>query len=146
MFVEAGNQALNRSLRKEIKDRDAEIKLQRNYAKKFFEAALLAKPESFQALIGLALARQYAGEKDDAIKAAQAAAAAAPEYAAGHYVLAAILSKAGKPEAATAAMKKAEETDPLNLAGRLIPTVDEARVFFYRNGRLPLIVPPSVKR
>jgi len=146
MFVEAGNQALLRSFGTDIKDREAEIKLHRNYAKKFFEAAILAKPESFQAMAGLALVRQYLGEKDEALKVAQAAAAAAPEYAAGHYVLAAILSKAGKPDAANAAMKKAEEADPATLGGRMIPTIDTAREYFYRNGRIPLIVPPSVKR
>ncbi len=141
MFVEAGNQALWRSHKKGVSQK--EIELQRGMARQFFEAALIAKPESFEALTGLALTRAYLGDKADAVRLGQAATVAGKEYSSAFYILAAILETNGRIDDARKVMRTAEKLDPANLSGHMVPNLDTAWVYFLRDGRMPCVPPPS---
>ena len=115
-----------------------------NLAKAFLEAALIAKPESFQALTGLSLVYALTGKAEEAIKFGKAAAAAGPEYAPAHYALTAANLIGQKNVDARESMRNAEKMDKI-LEGRSMPSPYFAWQYFNQNGRLPLLTPPPVK-
>ncbi len=90
MYVERANEALAIAYAGSVDEKERVN--QWAVAKVFFETALVAKPESFEALTGLAVV--YALEKNpaQAQKMARTAIAAGPEYAPARYMLSAILS------------------------------------------------------
>lgn len=164
MYTEWANYAMglavNSSLEK--KDKDAEVQ----YAEALYNAALIANPSSAQALTGLSLVSLYQNKVDDAVRYGQAAAAAAPEYAAAHYAYsAAANAKAASikvigtaNDEQSAALKaqqdafagiaasennKAGKLDAVALEGREIPKVMQAWVYFSNGGRTLVMVPPG---
>lgn len=144
MLVERGNQSVWFSLRT---DMDTSIdpdftKRQRALGAAFFEAARAARPESYEALTGLALVASMEGKKEDAVRLGKAATSAAPEYAAAQWAYAAALFDAGRREEAKVAVKKAEQLDR-ELEGKPYPTTVSAWGYFYGKGRVPIMLPPG---
>lgn len=91
MYVQRGNEALAIVIAK--RGDTKELAYQTKAAEAYFETALVAKPDSAEALTGMALSRMSANKKMDALRFARGAVGAAPAYGAGHYVLAMTLSK-----------------------------------------------------
>lgn len=141
MYVEAGNQRIFTSQRQGMSSEDA--KYQRELARVFFEAALVARAESFEALTGLAVLDLIEGKTADALKMAKAAVAAGPEYAGAHYALSAAFAKNGQATEANKAALEAGKWDKANLDGRGAPEPLEAWRYFYRFARTPYIVVPK---
>lgn len=90
LYVQRANQALQYSFTAGLDSK--EVTYQRDVARVFFEAALAAKPESFEALTGLALTNLVDNKLREALTFARAAAQAGPEFAGGQYVLSSVLS------------------------------------------------------
>jgi hypothetical protein len=124
-----------------------------------YETALVARPESDDALIGLALVALNEGKPADAVKFAEAAVKAAPTSAGAQYGLAAAytgLAKAhtaaakGAPSAeatryvaaAQVANRKAGQLDRKNLEGREIPDVTAVWRYLASAGRNAVISAP----
>lgn len=141
MFIEAGNQAVVLANQPSAKSDDK--KLQMAAARAYFEVALTARPDSFEALTGLAVLDLMDGKTEDAARRARAATAASKEYAAGHYALSAALGTMGNSQEAIKSADVAGKLDDANLGGRGIPTVMQVWQYFYRYGRMPLITPPK---
>lgn len=72
--------SLNAATSKEV------VEFQRSLAKSFLEAALNARPESFDALTGLAILEMANSKFEEGSRFADAAVKAGPQYAAAHYV------------------------------------------------------------
>ncbi len=85
LYVERANQALLRGQQPNTETRVRDY--QRKVARVFFESALLAKADSFEALTGLAALDLLENKPADAVRRARAAASAGPEYAAAQYLL-----------------------------------------------------------
>ena len=113
------------------------------FAKAFVEGALAAKPESFEALTALSILHMLGENWDEALRFAQAATVAGPQYAAAQYTLAAAYFGARRPQAGVDAMDRAGKLDPSFLSGRKVPNARESWLYFYRHGRMPLLAPPS---
>lgn len=147
MFIERANEAISVSLRgdpsKDDEPRKQDRKYQLQVARGFFGAALEARPDSFEALTGMALLNLIEGKKDEALTLATAATKAGPEYAAGHYALAGALGELGRGNDAIQSMANAGKWDKANLEGMAIPKPVEAWRYFARFGRTPLIAPPK---
>ncbi len=84
-FIEAGNRLLASTQLQDMKPEPKEQAL--STAAIMFETALVGRPDSAQALTGLALIATIEGKLDQAIKFGDAAVRANPEYAAGHLAL-----------------------------------------------------------
>jgi tetratricopeptide (TPR) repeat protein len=84
-FIEAGNRALASTQLQNLPKEDLEQAL--TVANIMFDTALIARPDSAQALTGLALVATIEGKLDQAIKFGDAAVRANPDYAAGHLAL-----------------------------------------------------------
>ncbi len=78
MLIQRANQAIRFSLEKD-QDQKA-LDYQRKSARVFFQAALAAKPESFEALTGIALLSVTENKPSEAASYAKAATVAGPEY------------------------------------------------------------------
>jgi tetratricopeptide (TPR) repeat protein len=141
MLVEHAAQNLLFSMQPGAEAEDA--KHQRRLASVCFEAALEARPESFEAMTGLAIAHWMSGDLVKALSSARAAAAAGPEYAAAHYTLAGILLASGKRDEARQPMSTASQLDERAIGTRAIPKSDEACRYFYSGGRMPLVSNPG---
>ncbi|MCW5940535.1 MAG: hypothetical protein KF884_12885 [Fimbriimonadaceae bacterium] len=141
MLVEHAAQNLLFSMQAGAEAEDA--KHQRRLAVVCFEAALEARPESFEAMTGLAIAHWMNGDLGRALSSARAAAAAGPEYAAAHYTLAGILLASGKRDEARQPMSTASQLDERAIGTRAIPKSDEACRYFYSGGRMPLVSNPG---
>jgi len=151
---------------------DKDINYQYEAARVYFEAALRAKPESAEALTGLALVYGNLKKTSEMSKYARAAAGAGPSYAAGNYVLSVALqaeaaiyrNQAMKFERDGArddskkaydtanktidesqvALKKAQEADPVYIAQiAQEPKMADADAYFLKSGKLPVIIPPT---
>lgn len=151
VWIERGNQVIGYTLVGNLGNEEREA--QRTLAKAFFDAALAIKPDSFQALTGQAVLNVLWGKPEEAERLALAATRAAPEYAAGWYVLSAAqkkLQEAAPNQTAAAehlrkareSMTQAEKMDAKGLGGKPIPTQEQAWRYFYLSGRVPLIIPP----
>ncbi|MCH7904951.1 MAG: hypothetical protein IH944_10345 [Armatimonadetes bacterium] len=141
MYIERANQALSFLVANALTGKEKAYQLR--FAEAFTQAALIARPESFEALTAQALIYLYRDELDDALRFAQAAVQAGPEYGAAHNTLALALSLTGQSFEGVAQMEKAGAADPAYLAGATVPTLNRAWDYFFRHGRTPLIVPPS---
>lgn len=82
-YIQRGNQLIAYSTNANAGPDD--VKFDRAIAKNIFEAALLAFPESGEALTGISLFYAIDGNMPEAIKYAEIATRAAPEFAAGQY-------------------------------------------------------------
>ena len=112
------------------------------FAKTFVDGALAAKAESFEALTALSILYMLGEKPDDALRYAQAATAAGPQYAAAQYTLAGAYFLARRPQDGVDAMDRAGSLDSY-LNGRKVPNAQEAWRYFYTRGRMPLLAPPS---
>lgn len=171
--------AIAREAEAKSDERDKQLAYNYKVAKVFFETSLVAKPDSSEALAGLALAALLQKDTATAYKMASSAAAAQPSYAAGRYlfcymstvrqseVRAAIeaIRKANKDGSltneqrtqiaklsdeadrlnivASSEMKTCEQLDKIHLEGRGIPNMQEARDYYMKHGKLPLITAPK---
>jgi Tfp pilus assembly protein PilF len=152
MYIEEGNASISlaQSMNKFDKkhhlipdaDRDKRQAFQYRQAEAMFATALVAKPDSYQALSGLALAYLFEGKPVEALKYAKAAAGTEPTYAAGLYVLSAALSANGQDDAGKTVTVNAWKYDK-ELDGRPIPSPSEAWRYFNSRGRSPVITPPG---
>lgn len=142
VFVERANQQVIYAMGSDVNAEERGLQL--SLARAYVEAALVARPESFQALTGLSIISTLQGRNDDAIRFGRAAAAAAPEYAPGHYALAAAYMSARRNSESREAMKNAERMDPSGLTGRPVPNAEIAFRYFYSSGRVPLMSTPPV--
>lgn len=108
-------------------------------AKEFMEVALAAKPDSAEALNGLALVMLNLGKYDEAVRYADAASKAGPEYPWAFYTLSCALDRVRKTVEAQNAMNMAAKLDRDFLEGRGIPILKEAWTYTARNARLPAL-------
>ncbi|MFW5698051.1 MAG: tetratricopeptide repeat protein, partial [Fimbriimonadaceae bacterium] len=136
MHVERANQALRTALDDDTEEDEKEFQLE--IAASYLDAALIARPESFEALTGLAVVRSAQGQNDTAVQLAEAATNAGPDYAAGWYVLSAVRFDA-REDGASDAMDRAGELDNRRLRGRGLPRLEQAWDYFFRYGRLPVM-------
>jgi hypothetical protein len=114
------------------------------------DAALIARPESHEALTAATLHAQATNNAADAVKFARAAVAAAPQYAGGPYALAAALQLSSRTQADATNMLAesrqmltlAGELDRSNLQGREVPSVQQLWRYLVGAGRTPVMAPP----
>lgn len=164
-YIERANQILLYTFNNRLSQ--DETNAQRALARAFFNAALGARPESFEALTGLSLMAGLEGNMEECIRLGEAAVAASPGYGPAHFTLAAAYSTvrarlntrvanerdrekraALEKESATwmgrarASIDAAVKVDPLNIRGRTIPPFDVAWRYYYVHGRTPLIPAP----
>lgn len=150
-YIEEGNQALSAVLGGKMKPDD--IKYTKAYAEMMFKTAIEARPDSYQALTGLALAYLNDGNVPDAFKYAQAAAAAQPDYAAAQVTLAVAADAYARQLGASptadnilrlsvAANDRAGKIDPDFAGGRGVQTPSRAFEYYERFGRSLIIAPP----
>lgn len=140
LYVEAGNQILSTALTH--KQSDDTTQMQYKTAQMFFSEGLRAKGDSFRSLTGLAIVSALLKKNDDALKFAQAAVRAQPDYAAGQYALAMALSLSNKNTDASAAMNVASTLDQARLGGEPIPSAAVAWRYFSTGGRALVIAAP----
>ena len=147
MLVERGNQTVYFALRTDIENDSKYGERQRLLAKTYFDAALAARPESFEALTGLCCVAMLDGRKSDAINMGRAAVAAGPDYAAAHWAYSAALYNAGGSdqvkELAKSEAQKASKLDTNGLDGKPYPTPKTAWDYFYGRGRVPWLLGPG---
>lgn len=115
---------------------------QRGLAKALAEAAIEARPESFEALTMLAIIAMDAGNREDAYRWARAAAQAAPQYAPAQYVFAGALQMNGRSQEARAVMEGLGKLDR-TMAGAPAPGGVAAFRYLYLSGRMPWLVAPG---
>ncbi len=120
-----------------------------------FGSALESRPESPEALTGLAVVALVRGNNDDGIKFAKAATESSKSYAAGYLVLSAaykvdILTKPEDVGRRALRLKQAQEAalaagkiDKRHLEGGTMPTIEAAWRYFAVAGRTPLLTPPG---
>ena len=129
---------------------DADVQLEN--ARILYQTGIEAQPTSFQALTGLSIVSLLQGKVKDGVKYGEAAVAANPNYAGGHYALAAAYSDSSK--AADSASKgkligmsqqanlKAGLLDKPNLQGREVPDGKAVFRYFETGGRTMVITMP----
>ena len=123
----------------------------------YFNAALSARPESAEALVGLVALNIAQKKAKEAVDLAVAAVRSQPTSAVGQYALAAAnnyMSKTLIQQRASAdqlrtclqnaqtAMKAAERLDPAHLGGRQLPSVKDLLRYLKGNGRTPFLSAP----
>jgi Tfp pilus assembly protein PilF len=91
LYIQQGAQALDLSTQSNSDEKSLDY--YRSIAKVYFNTALAAKPESFEAFTGLALVAISENKFEDAVKFARLAVKAGPEYAAGYYALSVSLTR-----------------------------------------------------
>jgi tetratricopeptide (TPR) repeat protein len=142
MYVERANEAISMALnfKPDMENRQKELEYQWKVARAYYETALKARRESFEALTGIAILNLLEKKYDEAVRMARAATVAGPGYAAAHYVLSAALGIKESTTEARRAVATAAKLDAPQLAGRGIPDPAEAFQYFYRWARTPLLV------
>ncbi|MGE3126419.1 MAG: tetratricopeptide repeat protein [Fimbriimonadaceae bacterium] len=140
LYIEKANQVIEFGLRSDVtgEDRTYQFRL----ADAYFDAALAAKPDSFQAMTGKSLTLAMLKDTAGALKFATSASKAGPNYAGAQYALAAVLFDLNQNTEAKNALKAAEVADARGLGGRPIPKVLDAWQYFAGIGRLPLVARP----
>ena len=140
MYIERSNETVTIALDARLDPKEKANQLAA--ARVLMETAMAARPDSHEALTGLALVSLLQGNAADAVRYAQAAVNATPTYAAGHYALSAAFAAAGRAAEASAHMTRAGNLDKPNLEGRQVPTAVNAWRYFAQYGRGALISPP----
>ncbi len=159
-YLEEGNVALGIAVDGRLDQQGLDYQLRS--AEMLFQTALKAKPDSAEALSGLALTKLMQAEYGKGLEWARAAVKAAPGSAGAHYVLAAALAgnarqsrtiqandrtsldarrEANMVEARKAA-EQAGRLDVPKLGGREIPDIVTAWRYFAQFGRKPILTPP----
>ncbi len=121
--------------------------------KQYMELALVANPASAEALNGLAIVNLLQNKVVDAVSMAEAAVRAGPEYPWAWFTYSCALDKSNTSndpvmrnkisKQSSDACKTAGTLDKASLAGRNIPTVDEAWRYSAENARIPTLIPPK---
>jgi tetratricopeptide (TPR) repeat protein len=141
MYIEQGNTsigfALNRNL--EAKDKTAQLE----FARMMFETALVAKPDSAEALTGLSIVANLQKKVDEAVTFGEAATRASRSYAGGWYALSAAQAAKRNVTAAQEANKNAGKLDRVSLEGRNVPDANAAWRYFATGGRAAVMAPPQ---
>ncbi len=137
---------------------DAVAKAQLATAEMYFKAALTARPESAEALVGLVALNLVQKKAKEAVDFGVAAVRAQPSSAVGYYALAAannflaknlIASRAPADQLRVAlqnaqnAMKTAEKLDSAHLSGRQVPGAKELLRYLKGYGRTPFLSAPK---
>jgi tetratricopeptide (TPR) repeat protein len=138
-YLQRGYDALNQALTPAFAS-DKEYLLQMAYD--YMELARLAKPDSAEALNGLALVLLNQDKDKEGLDMAEAASKAGPEYPWAFFTLAAARNKNKDASGAVKMVDVAGKLDEKMLSGRGIPTVYEAWVYTLRQGRLPVVIAP----
>ena len=151
MYVERGNESVRIALKAGLDKKDADLQL--NGAKILFETAIVAQPTSYQGLAALSMINLMQGKIGDAVKFGEAAVAANPNFASGHYTLAAAYSEASKRAENAQKGKLIAESqksnlragllDKANLEGREIPDAQAVFRYFETGGRTLVMAPPK---
>jgi thioredoxin-like negative regulator of GroEL len=141
MYIERATESVGMFQSGRLSKSDADLELES--ARVHMEAALAARPESHEALTGMALVLLFQGKKDEAYKYASAATMTAPTYAPGFYALAAVYASQGNTTEATRANNTAGKLDKANLEGRELPKPAAAWAYFARNGQVVVMVAPK---
>jgi len=144
MYVESGNQIIGSvlSTKGDAASNDAQYKT----AQMFFQIALEAKGDSYEALTGLSIVSALLKDPASAMSFAKAAVAAQPNYAAGEYALSmafGLLADDASANSAAAAATQAGKLDPPNLDGAAVPNPGQTWLYFNSGGRSPVITAPS---
>jgi len=129
------------SLGKAVRTQDKELLLAQ--AQSYMEVALEAMPDSPEALNGLAIVYLMQNKNSDALRFAEAAVRAGPEYAWTWYTYSCALDRARKTIEARDAVRKAGDIDPERIRGRAIAVVEEAWDYTVTQGRIATVVPPQ---
>ena len=140
-YLEEGNNSLNFAVLSKNNPNDK--KLQINSAIAMYQTALECRPESYRGLEGLALCSMLSGDKDSAVKYAEAAMKSAPTQPSPHFTYAAALSATGHATEAFQENQLAMRYDPVLLKGRVVPNNYEAFLYFYKFDRMPVITLPK---
>jgi tetratricopeptide (TPR) repeat protein len=90
MFVLRGNESVRLATSGRLES--GQVAYHIAAARMFYEVALEARPESAEALTGIAIVNMVEKKYADALRFARAAVAASPGYAAGHYTLSLVTS------------------------------------------------------
>jgi Tfp pilus assembly protein PilF len=151
MYIEEGNESINVGLSRGMEKKDVDAQFEN--ARLMFETALIARPESYEALTGLAIVDMLQKKPADAVKHAEAAVAAGKSYGGAYYTLAAAYEAARMADRSSATAdydamaQKANTTagklDRLNLEGRSVPDVYNAWKYSSSGGRSPVMAPPK---
>lgn len=141
VHIERFNQAI--AYYYSVKDTVEDPQFQLDFARAFAEGALEAKPESFEALTALALLSLIEKKNDDALRFAQAAVAAGPQYAAAHYALSAAYFESHMLDRGMKALADAGKYDARSLSGIRAPSIEVAWRYFSVRGRTPILSPPG---
>lgn len=141
LYLEEANQDLYFAMR--LKGSEDERKFRIASAIALFQTALEARPESYRALEGIALANILAGNKLEAVKYAKAAVNAAPTQASAHFTAsAAYLANSDIPNS-TRENNLAGRYDRKNLFGLLAPRGPQAWEYYSQADRIPVIAMPQ---
>ncbi|MBX3113251.1 MAG: hypothetical protein KF836_01675 [Fimbriimonadaceae bacterium] len=156
LLVERGNQILESIFSQNLTG-DA-LSDRATLAQAYFEAALAARPESFQALVAMTYSHMVNGQTEKAVGYARAAVAAAPEYGGAYYALAGALRQAQVDaqadiskravaltyrDQADAALLRAGQLDS-RLKGQIAPNGKSIWQYSYYAGRTAILpMPPK---
>lgn len=122
-------------------------------AKQYMELALVAKPDSAEALNGLAIVYLLQNKAVDAVTMSEAAVRAGSEYPWAWFTYSCALDKSNTSndpitrnkisKLSNDACLTAGKLDKMTLAGRNIPTPEEAWRYSAENARIPTLIPPK---
>jgi tetratricopeptide (TPR) repeat protein len=148
MLVERGHQIIESALTQRLQGETRNERLV--LAQAYFEAALGARPESFEALTGMTIIFTMMEKTEEATSFGAAAVAASQEYGAAYYAYASAmrLRQFKTPGDQTLRAKVQEilagaEKSDRRLRGVAPPSPEVAWNFFYRAGRIPALpLPP----
>lgn len=139
-YLEEGNSSLTLAIR--VKGSPEDKSFRADSAKAMYNTALEVRPESYRALLGLALTDLMTGANSEALRFANAAVTAAPNRASPYYVQAAVYNALNQAPEAVRANQMAWKYDPKVLQGRTVPNGLQAYDYFVHNDRSPVIAPP----
>ncbi len=137
-YIEEGNNALLFA----VKGSQSEQQFRAKSAKAMFETALLVRPESYRALIGMSLGALLMGDKQTGLRYARAAVKTAPTQPAALYALSAALNANDDARSAYDADRLAWKYDKGTLDGYPVPTPMEAWAYYDQYDRIPVMVAP----
>lgn len=157
LLVERGNQILESVISQSLTGDDLTNRV--TLAQAHFEAALAARPESFEALNAMAYSHAMNGQTDKALSFARAAVAAGPEYGGGYYTLAGVLrqlqveAQADLSKRSMALQYKEQSDEALaragalnsRLKGQIAPNARSMWAFAYGAGRIAILPMPPVE-
>ncbi len=157
-YIERGNESMAVVTSSKLEQKELDYLY--DTARAFYDTALVARPESAEALSGVLTVLLYQNKPAEAVAYGEAAIKASPESAIAHYAAAAayaeqasFLSKqaGGRISAdvskfnglAAAANRKAGTLDTKFLEGRTIPKVADVLKYLTEAGRSPVLSAPS---